>query len=99
MIKIGRIFMNRFFKGMSYTFNRNLGWQDRLIRFGFALLAISSWYFGIITGIIGVILAVSGFMILGTATISRCSITYFMNANTMGEAEKSKLAEKGIQFE
>jgi len=91
--------MNRFIKGMSYTFHRNLGWQDRLIRVLLAAAAISSWYFGVIAGTIGLILAIMGFMILGTAALSRCSITYFMNKNTMSAKEKARLDAKGVKYE
>ena len=91
--------MKRFIKGMSYTFHRNLGWQDRLIRLLFAAVAIGSWYFGVVAGTIGLVLAITGFMILGTAALSRCSVTYFMKANTMGANEKARLDAKGIKYE
>lgn len=91
--------MNRFIKGRSYTFHRNLGWQDRLIRFLIALTAIGSWYFGTIAGTIGLIAAIIGWMLLGTAVVSRCSVTYFINSNTMGVKEKARLNAKGIKYE
>ena len=91
--------MNRLMKGMSYTFNRNLGRKDRIIRTLFALIAISSWYFGWIAGTIGIILAIAGIMILGTAAISKCGVTYFLNANTMSSEEKTKLDAKGVKYE
>jgi len=91
--------MKRVFKGLSYTFGRNLGWQDRLIRVIVALAILASWYFGYITGAIGTILGVLALMILGTAAAARCSITYMANGNTMSEAEKAKLRAKGINYE
>lgn len=91
--------MNRLIKGMLYTFHRNLGWQDRLIRVVISLAAIGSWYFGAVAGSIGLLLGISGLMLLGTAAISRCSVTYFLNSNTMGAKEKAKLDAKGIKYE
>ena len=91
--------MNRFLKGMSYTFHRNLGWQDRLIRITIAAVGIGSWYFGALAGTIGLAAAIVGFMLTGTALISRCSITYFLKSNTMGAAERAKLDARGIKYE
>lgn len=91
--------MNRFFKGMTYAFKRNLGWKDRIIRAVCAFVVIGLWYFGTVTGVIGIVLAVLALMILGTAVSSRCPITYWSKANTMAETEKIKLESKGIEYE
>lgn len=91
--------MNRFFKGLSYTFNRNLGKTDRIIRVVIALFVLSAWYFGVVSGILGTILGILALMILGTAAVSRCGVTYWMDANTMTESEKQNLDAKGINYE
>lgn len=91
--------MKRVLKGLSYTFNRNLGWQDRLIRALIAIAILASWYFGYLTGAIGTILGILALMILGTAAAARCSITYMVNGNTMSQSEKAKLKSKGIKYE
>lgn len=91
--------MKRLLKGLTYSFNRNLGNRDRIIRALFALGGIASWYFGALTGTIGIIIAVFGLMILGTAISSRCTITYLAKKNTMSGIEKAKLDSKEIKYE
>lgn len=91
--------MNRFLKGLSYGFSRNLGKNDRIIRTVIALLVLASWAFGAISGTIGIILGVFAIMILGTAASARCGVTYWMNACTISENEKAQLDAKGIKYE
>ena len=91
--------MNRFLKGLSYTFNRNLGRTDRMIRLVLALAVLATWYGGIISGLLGTILGVLAIMILATAAVARCGVTYWMDANTMSENEKKRLDAKGIKYE
>lgn len=91
--------MNRFIKGLSYTFNRNLGKRDRIIRTIVAVLIIASWYNGLISGLIGAFLAILAIMILGTVASSRCGVTYWLEVNTMSQDEKTDLDKKGIAYE
>lgn len=70
-----------------------------MIRLALGLIAIGSWYFGMIAGTVGVVIAAAGLMVLGTAAASRCSVTYMLDANTMSEAEKNRLTQKGIKYE
>jgi len=91
--------MNRILKGLSYTFKRNIGTTDRLLRVAFFLIVAVSWYFGIIAGTIATVLGVFATMLLGTAAVSRCSLTYMFDGNTMSDADKKRLDEKGITYE
>lgn len=91
--------MRRFIKGLSYSFNRNIGIEDRVIRMVIALAVLASWFFGVISGVVGVVLGIIALMILGTAAVARCGVTYWMNANTMSKAEKKKLDDKNICYE
>lgn len=91
--------MNKFIKGLSYTFKRNLGKTDRVIRTFAAIGVLITWYFGAVTGIIGTVIAVFAIMILGTAATARCGVTYWMDANTMSDQEKITLDAKGIPYE
>lgn len=91
--------MNRFVKGMTYNFHRNLGKRDRVIRTVLALAAIASWYFGVLAGMIGIIVASFGLMIIGTALSARCTLTYLAKSNTMSEEEKTLLDSKQIKYE
>ncbi|MEM8968759.1 MAG: hypothetical protein AAGE93_20250 [Bacteroidota bacterium] len=83
--------MNRFAKGLSYTFRRNLGIEDRVI--------LVSWFFGLITGVMGTVLGILAIMILGTTASARCSVTYWMDINTMNREEKKSLDAKAIRYE
>ena len=91
--------MNRFTKGLSYTFKRNIGIKDRVIRTVIAVAVLISWSFGEIGGVVGTVLGVLAIMILGTAAYARCGVTYWMNANTMSETEKKNLDKQNIRYE
>ena len=91
--------MNRFLKGLSYGFSRNLGKNDRIIRTVIALAVLASWDFRAISVTVGIILGVFAIMILGTAASARCGVTYWMNACTIPEKEKAQLDAKGIKYE
>lgn len=91
--------MNRFLKGLSYGFSRNLGKKDRIIRTVIALAVLASWAFGIVSGTIGIILGVLSLMILGTAASARCGVNYWMKNSTISEKERAELDNKGITYE
>ena len=91
--------MNRFIKGLSYSFQRNIGGMDRTIRTVIAVTVLLAWSLGIIQGTFAFTLSILVVMILATAVTSRCGVTYWLNANTMTEAEKRKLDEKNISYE
>ena len=91
--------MNRFIKGLSYAFNRNLGLKDRVIRTIIASMVLISWFYGVVNGVLGTSLGVLAIMILGTAVSARCGVTYWMKANTMSEKEKKRLDAKKISYE
>ena len=91
--------MNRFIKGFTYTFHRNLGKEDRVIRAFIATLMLAFWCFGLTTGLTGLILGILAFMLLGTVASARCGVTYWFDTNTMQEQEKQSLKTKGINYE
>ncbi len=91
--------MNRFLKGLSYTFRRNIGKTDRIIRTCIALFFLGLWYLEVVTGLAAVFIGIYAIMILVTAAFARCGITYWLDVNTMSEAEKRALDAKGIQYE
>ena len=91
--------MNRFIKGLSYGFSRNLGKKDRIIRTVIALAVLTSWAFGAISGTFGILLGLLAIMILGTAATARCGVNYWMNTSTVPEQEKIELDKKGITYE
>ena len=91
--------MNRFLKGLSYTFKRNIGWKDKVIRTVIAIGILAAWGFGNITGVIGTALGIFALMLLGTVATSRCGVTYWLDANTMSDKEKQKLDEKQVGYE
>jgi len=52
-----------------------------------------------VPGTVGVVLAVVGAMVLATAVVSRCSITYMLGACTIGPQERAALDARGISYE
>lgn len=92
--------MNYFLRGVSYSFNRNIGTLDRSIRTIVGIAAvIGSIYFAssnlLYTTLLGV-LAVAQF---GTVFSARCIICYFTKQCTIPKKEKEKLEAKGIKYE
>ena len=91
--------MRRFIKGLSYTFDRNIGKTDRAIRTLVAIGVLILWILGVIAGWAGTVLGIFSVMILGTAASARCGVTYWMNSNTMSNAEKRSLKDRNIRYE
>ncbi|WP_420458859.1 YgaP family membrane protein [Neolewinella sp.] len=91
--------MNRFIKGLSYTFGRNLGTTDRIVRAVIAVAVLVSWYFGAISGIVGTVLGIVALMILGTAAVARCSMCYWADVSTVTEREAAAYEASGTRYE
>lgn len=91
--------MNKLIKGLNLGFRRNLGKKDRIIRTIISFVIIASWYFGIISGVLGIILGILAIMILGTVAAGKCSINYISNISTVSKDEQEYLTNKGIEFE
>jgi hypothetical protein len=91
--------MNRVLKGLSYTFKRNLGRQDRLIRAALGVLLCAPYLLKLATATAGIALGIAGLMIIGTALVARCSLCYMAGVCTIGTKEKEMLAQRGIQSE
>ncbi|NJM52621.1 MAG: DUF2892 domain-containing protein [Blastocatellia bacterium] len=92
--------MNKLIKGISYSYNRNIGWQDRTIRTIVGILAVGgaiyflrdNYLYSILLGI----LAVAQF---GTVLSARCILCYFAGQCTIDSKEKRSLETKGISYE
>lgn len=92
--------MNRFMKGITYSYNRNIGWQDRTMRTIVGILAaIAAVYFfrtNLLASILLGVLAVAQF---GTVLSARCILCYFTGRCTIGDKEKRSLEAKAIPYE
>jgi hypothetical protein len=92
--------MSNFIKGITYSYNRNIGWQDRTIRtivgIGATIGAIYFFKSNITYGILLSILAIAQF---GTVLSARCIICYFTGQCTINSKEKRNLEAKGINYE
>jgi hypothetical protein len=92
--------MSYFLKGLTYSYNRNIGWQDRTIRTILGVLAAGGalYYrdsnFAIAAILGGVFLAQ-----VVTVLSAKCPICYFSGMCTIGKSEKNALTSKGIPFE
>jgi len=92
--------MNSFIKGITYSYNRNIGWQDRTIRtivgigptIGVIYFLKSNITYSILLGV----LAIAQF---GTVLSARCIICYFAGQCTIDNKEKKSLQSKGINYE
>lgn len=91
--------MNKIINGLTCRFHRNLGKKDRIIRAVISIAVIASWSFGVISGVLGLVLGILAIMILGTVATARCSINYISNISTVSKEEQTHLSNKGIKFE
>lgn len=92
--------MNNFLKGISYSYNRNIGWQDRTIRTIIGIGAvIGSIYFLNDNLTYTILLGVLAIAQFGTVISSRCIICYFLGQCTIDNSERKDLEAKGINYE
>jgi hypothetical protein len=92
--------MKKIFKGFSYAFFRNIGWQDRTIRTIVGISAtIGAFYFAKTNSPIAIVLGVLAVAQFGTVLSARCIICYFLGQCTITVAEKKRLKSKGTAHE
>lgn len=92
--------MNFFLKGITYSFNRNIGWQDRSIRSVVGILAIiGAIYFFPQNKTYTILLSILAIAQLGTVFSARCILCYFIGQCTIDPSEKKALKAKGIAYQ
>lgn len=92
--------MKNFLRGLSYSFNRNIGAVDRTIRTIVGIAAIiGAIYFSSSNLRYTILLGVLAIAQFGTAFSARCIICFFTKQCTIPSKEKKKLTAKGIQYE
>ncbi|MEQ1799788.1 MAG: YgaP-like transmembrane domain, partial [Lacibacter sp.] len=86
--------------GFSYSFFRNIGWQDRTIRTIAGIVAtIGAFYFLKTNAVAAIALAALAVAQFWTVLSARCIVCFFMGQCTISRSEKNKLLTKGIDFE
>lgn len=92
--------MNKFLQGISYSYNRNIGWQDRTIRITLGIATtVAAAYFAPQNFWYSVGFGVFAMAQFGTAFSARCILCYFAGQCTIGANERQKLDTKGIMYE
>ena len=92
--------MNRFIKGITYSYKRNIGWQDRTIRTIVGILAvIGAIYFFKTNLLASVLLGILAIAQFGTVLSARCIMCYFAGKCTIDSKEKKALQAKAIPYE
>lgn len=92
--------MDFFIKGITYSYNRNIGWQDRTIRTIVGLLAVVGMvYFFPINKLYSLLLGILAIAQFGTILSARCILCYFAGQCTIGAKEQQQLQQKGIPYE
>ncbi len=92
--------MNSFLKGITYSYHRNIGWQDKTIRTIVGTLStIGAIYFLKDNLLYSVLLGVFAIAQFGTVLSSRCIMCYFGGMCTIDSNERKKLDTKGIIYE
>lgn len=92
--------MSNISKGLTYSYHRNIGWQDRAIRTIFGLLSLAgAIYFYPANFTLSTVFSVLFLAQVVTVFSSRCPICYFMGACTITASEKRSLTAEGIEYE
>jgi hypothetical protein len=92
--------MSKILTGLTYSYNRNIGWQDRIIRTVFGILAGGGMiYFRYSNFAIAAILG--GVFLAQVITVfsAKCMICYFIGTCTITSNEKKSLRDRGIPIE
>ena len=92
--------MSNFLKGITYSYNRNIGWQDRTIRSLFGIAAmVGAIYFYPQNLLYTILLSVFAIAQAGTVLSARCILCYFAGQCTIDHTERKELDSKGINYE
>lgn len=92
--------MSKLLRGLTYSYNRNIGWLDRTIRTTVGIAAlIGAIYFYKTNAVYTLVLGILAGAQFWTALSARCIICYFSGMCTIDYKEKQKLESKGIKFE
>lgn len=92
--------MKKIFKGLSYSFYRNIGWQDRTIRTIIGISAIvGAFYFLKTNSDVAIGLSVLAVAQFWTVLSAKCIICFFMGRCTIGYKEKEDFKKKGLSYE
>ena len=92
--------MNQFIQGMTYSYRRNIGWQDRTLRTVVGVVAtVGAIYFLKSQPVYSVLLGGLAIAQFGTVLSARCIICYFVGQCTIDHREKQALTAKGIPYE
>ncbi|MFT3702151.1 MAG: DUF2892 domain-containing protein [Agriterribacter sp.] len=92
--------MKKIIKGITFSYNRNMGWQDRLIRTIIAVVAAAGAFYLFTTHLVySIMLAIAALALLATVFSARCMVCYFAGQCTIGNNEKRQLDNKGIKYE
>jgi hypothetical protein len=89
--------MNNILKGVTYSYNRNIGWQDRTVRSFVGIGALIGSVFCMNSNLsLSIGLGVLFIAQLITVLSAKCMICYFAGACTIGRNEKESLNKKRI---
>lgn len=92
--------MSRLIKGITYSYNRNIGWQDRTIRTIVGLAATAGSIYFVQSNLpLSITLAVLAIAQFGTVLSARCILCYFAGKCTIDNKEKRSLSARAIQYE
>lgn len=92
--------MNRFIKGITYSYKRNIGWQDRTIRTIVGVLAILGAFYFFKTNLLGaILLGVLAVAQFGTVLSARCIMCFFARKCTIDNKERRALEAKAVPYE
>lgn len=68
---------------MKYSFKKNIGSTDRLVRVGLALLVVVLFYTGVIGGTLALILGIAALLLVLTSLVRFCPVYPFIGISTI----------------
>ena len=87
-------------KGITYSYHRNIGWQDRTVRTVVGVLAaVGAVYFFESNRLASVLLGFFALAQAGTVLSARCIMCYFANQCTIDHRERKSLTHREIAYE
>lgn len=91
--------MNNLLKGITYSYNRNIGWQDRSIRTIVGILSIVGLIYFFNNPLYAFLFGVLAIAQFGTVLSAKCILCYYLGKCTIDKKEQKQLKVKGIPFE
>jgi hypothetical protein len=93
--------MNNLLKGLTYSYGRNIGWQDRAIRSAIGIAAVVGTVYYYLNGdtLLAGMLCILFIAQLATVLTAKCMICFYTGTCTITPTEKRSMDKRGVPYE